>query len=119
MNESIKTIMDWHQQTFKDTKLESQMSKYEDEEAEFRGATPESKEELMELADLTIVACGIMRFDGLIGFTFLKDVFDKLSLTKYSPAVLWDAVEQKMLKNRNRVWQKHGGKYQHKPGVED
>ena len=74
MKETIKSIIEWHEQTFPDATLEGQLEKFEDERVEYG-----ESESLEELADLFIVACGIARFDYVVAlraFWFVEKVLD-------------------------------------------
>lgn len=107
--ETFDTIMEWHKETFPDATLEGQLSKFEDELQEFM-----VNQNLEEYADLTVVACGIMRFDFQKGFEALYTAFLYAGVEEWTTAEMWEAVEKKMDKNRKRQWKKLDGKYQHK-----
>lgn len=109
--ESFDTIMEWHKETFPDATLEGQLSKFEDEVKEYVYSADACVE---EIADMYIVACGIMRFDFRKGFDKLYEVFMYLGCTDIEPDVFLDIVDKKMEKNRARKWTKLNGKYQHK-----
>ena len=114
MKETILSIAKWHEETFPDATLEGQLKKYEEERDEFISS---DFKDLSELADMFIVACGIARFDIKLGFSALLNVsfwrsfikmqdFDKDNFVK--------VIEQKMEKNRKRVWTKTAeGSYHH------
>lgn len=120
MSESIKTIIQWHEQTFPDATLEGQEQKWEDERDEWENTSYGSKYELEELADMVIVCCGVMRFDYAEGFDYLAATLCKISVMAFNGTDLWRAVEKKMAKNRKRVFIHSGqGHYQHKAGIED
>lgn len=115
MAETIKTIIEWHEQTFPDVTLDGQIEKFDDEMLEFRKEKMDSPEWLEELADLVIVSAGIMRFNYAMGFNYLSVAFGKLYAYSaiYDGIDLWGAVEEKMKKNRSRVWKRQGNNYQH------
>jgi len=119
MKETIKTIMDWHEQTFPDATLEGQINKYAEETNEFLNT--DGHKDLLELADMVIVCAGIMRFSRGVGSCFLQNTYVICwEIGEYDMTELWDAVETKMEKNRKRVWNKTGnGTYHHENGIED
>ena len=114
MSETIKSIIEWHEQTFPDATLEGQEQKWEDERDEWENTSYGSKYELEELADMVIVCCGIMRFDYAEGFDYLANTLGKIQVMPTNGKDLWGAVERKMAINRNRKWNKIGNKFQHK-----
>lgn len=120
MSESIASIIKWHEQTFPDATLEGQMQKWCDERLEWENTPTGTPDELYELADMVIVSCGIMRFDYAKGFDYLSVTLGKLYITPFEGEQLWKAVENKMAKNRKRIFIHSGqGHYQHKAGIED
>lgn len=114
MKETIKSIIDWHEQTFPDATLEGQEQKWEDERDEWENTSYGSKYELEELADMVIVCCGIMRFDYVEGFNYLAATLGRIQVMPTNGKDLWGAVERKMAVNRQRKWNKIGNKFQHK-----
>lgn len=112
MKETIKTIMDWHEQTFPDATLDGQIVKYNEELKEFVAT---DYKDITELADLFIVACGIARFDMHQGLFYFADVYDWYNADiELSPETLQAAVDKKMEKNRMREWGKTAeGTYHH------
>lgn len=118
MKETIKTIMDWHEQTFPDATLEGQLEKYQEEQKEW---ILSGEKDLSELADMFIVACGIARFDIHEGVFYISDVYEWVNgdLQLSMPQLVAE-VERKMAKNRKRVWNKTAvGSYHHENGIED
>lgn len=116
--ETINSIIEWHTKTFPDATLAAQQQKLEDEIFEFDGTVAGTEEELLELADVVIVACGIMRFDYRTGFDSLANACSiATTMCGITGAALWDAVETKMAINRARVWENKNGLYQHKKDV--
>lgn len=113
MKETIKSIIEWHEQTFPDATLEGQEQKWDDERLEWENTSSGTPDELYELADMVIVCCGIMRFDYAKGFNYLSVTLGKLYVTPLDGERLWNAVEKKMQINRNRKWGKKGNSYQH------
>lgn len=93
-----KEIIEWHTKTFTDATIEGQLIKLEEEMNEFLNS--ETKEEkLKEAADIYIVLCGLKRWDSYIG-NFVKDFW-------FTPVpTLYNAVVEKMNKNKARVWTK-------------
>ena len=113
MSETIKSIIEWHEQTFPDATLEGQIEKWFDEEREFMKTILGTEEEIYELADLVIVSAGIMRFNYGWGFDFLSRTLEHMRNVDYIGNALWEVVERKMEINRNRKWGKIGNKFQH------
>ena len=69
---------------------------------------------------MVIVSAGIMRFNYGWGFDFLARTLEHMRNVDYDGNALWEAAEQKMAKNRKRVFIHSGqGHYQHKAGIED
>lgn len=117
MKETIDTIIQWHKETFPDATLEGQKLKWREEHREYLNTHIGSEEELMEMADVIIVSCGIARFDYSEGLNYLSSAFQEGGIP---PLKKWEAVESKMEKNRKRVWNKTGnGTYHHENGIED
>lgn len=112
MKETIKTIMDWHEQTFPDATLNSQLVKYQEEQREW---VESGCKDITELADMFIVACGLARFDIHEGLYALSDVYDWYSgEASLDMTNLIAEVEEKMKKNRKRDWAKTAeGTYHH------
>ena len=111
MSESIKTIIQWHEQTFPDATLEGQIEKFDDELSEYG-----ESECLEELADLFIVACGIARFDNVSALVAFERVCEILKLWRVyygEPVPLQMAIDNKMQINRKRKWSVGKGNYQH------
>lgn len=120
MKETIDTITDWHEQTFKDATLPGQLVKFAEEMNEFDVAINSGQDALSELADMIIVAAGIRRFDGLFASAFVQFTYMQASNAGFDMMELWDAVRKKMEKNRKRVWKKTAeGTYHHENGIED
>lgn len=113
MSETIASIMLWHEQTFPDATLEGQEQKWDDERLEWENTSSGTPDELLELADMVIVCCGIMRFDYAEGFNYLASTLGRIQVMPTNGKDLWEAVERKMAINRNRKWGKQGNSYQH------
>ncbi len=115
MSETIKSIIEWHEQTFPEATLEGQIEKFKDEEKEFylEMMKPDNRVNTMyELADMYIVACGIARFsfiDALVAFHKAAQA----ELQYLSGDELPSYINKKMATNRKRKWGKGKGNYQH------
>lgn len=111
MNETIQTIIQWHEKTFPDATLEGQLRKYEEEILECNDS---KQDDISELADVFIVACGIARFslvEALVAFSRIKT---RLSISnKFDRYDLFVAINAKMKVNRSRTWEKTDGLYKH------
>lgn len=114
MKETIKSIIEWHEQTFPDATLEGQTTKFADERKEF-----EQEPSLEEWSDMFIVACGIARFDSILALHYFSDCFKILERQAIRNIYIQQAVEYKMAINRKRKWGIGKGNYQHKAGIED
>lgn len=113
MSETIASIIKWHEQTFPDATLNAQLEKWKDEEAEFLVDM-----DPMEFVDMFIVACGIARFSIQEAIPKFAVVFNNIS--EHSWPMFLSLVNEKMAKNRKRVFIHSGqGYYQHKAGIED
>ena len=126
-NESLLDFMervrDKHQELFKDVTLMSQIIKFSEEYNEMEEANvyidedPEAFYE--ELADMFIVACGILRFNAALGKSLCKAIADDFIYKKDEEGndylcVLTTKDIEKMNKNIKRVWSKtKDGNYKH------
>lgn len=108
MKETIKSIIEWHEQTFPDATLEGQLAKFADERKEF-----EQEPSLEEWSDMFIVACGIARFDSVLSLHYFSDCFKILERQAIRNVYVQQAINEKMAINRNRKWGKKGNSYQH------
>lgn len=108
----IKRIKNKHQELFKDVTLMSQITKYSEEFNEMEEATkhidenPEAFYE--ELADMFIVACGILRFNEALGKCLCKSIADDFIYKRDEEGhdllfELTGRVIEKMNKNIKRV----------------
>lgn len=113
MKETIKSIIEWHEQTFPDATLEGQIEKFDDEVKEFYEAELLSDEAATELADCFVVGCGIARFSFLSAMNAFSFVLDYLVGEDEFAKKFLSAVENKMAINRKREWNKIGNKFQH------
>lgn len=118
MKETIKSIIEWHEQTFPDATLEGQTDKYNNEYNEYYMA--KTKESILEeLADMFIVTIGILRLDFREGLFFMNDALRTFYDSTYTWGQLEETINKKMQINRKRKWNKIGNKFQHiEEGVE-
>ena len=117
MKETIDTIIQWHKETFPDATLEGQQVKFEEELNEYN-----EEKNMQELADMFIVACGIARFNSVVALEYFAVIFKTLRTWKVLGVVgvLQVVIDEKMEKNRKRVWNKtSNGTYHHENGIED
>lgn len=126
-NESLldfmKRIKETHQELFKDVTLMSQITKYSEEYNEMEEATKHIDENseafYEELADMFIVACGILRFNEALGKCLCKSIADDFIYKRDEEGndclfELTTRVIEKMNKNIKRVWSKtKDGNYKH------
>lgn len=115
MKETIKSIIEWHEQTFPDATLEGQIEKFKDEEKEFylEMMKPDNIDNTMfELADMCIVACGIARFSSVDSVLAFYKVI-QAGLQYPFGNKLYAYIDKKMQINRQRKWSKGKGNYQH------
>jgi len=118
MKESIQSIAQWHAETFPDETQLGQLLKFKDEKKEWKAtlepATPfGQKGDIMELADMFIVAAGLTRFHSVEAMFAFYSVNDELCNTIHSTKELEEAIDAKMQINRARHWNKLDGRYQH------
>lgn len=101
-----KEIIEWHTKTFPDATMEGQLIKLEEELNELVNAK-NKKEKLKEAADVYIVLCGLKRWNSYIGKFMIQEWF-------LGADDLYNAVVEKMNKNKARVWAKTTeGTYHH------
>lgn len=110
MNESVKSIAAWHAETFPDATFAGQHEKFIDEMHEWQAS---GKRDVLELADMFIVAAGMARFSTMAAMLALGIVFAELE-NHFSKRDLQLAIDRKMKINRARKWNFADGKYQHK-----
>lgn len=113
MSETIKSIIEWHEQTFPDATLEGQLEKFDDEVKEFWGCELLSEDAATELADCFIVACGIARFNNVEAIKAFSFVVGYLLNDKELTQMFNIAIDKKMAINRKRKWGIGKGNYQH------
>lgn len=111
--EAMSVLKKEHEETFKDITLDAQLDKFCDENQEFYDAE-NYLEKSRELADMFIVAAGIARFApkfvDMVVLPFLMHKTDN----EYNEELIIQLALEKSLINKNRKWDKKGGKYQHK-----
>lgn len=112
MKETVKSIIEWQEMAFPDATLEGQITKYQEELHEWEES---QYEDISELADMFIVACGIARFDLAQGLIYMADLYDQfVGNDSIGIDEVMSKVEQKMEKNRKRTWKKQdNGAYHH------
>lgn len=111
MKESIKSIIEWHEQTFGDAEtLKGQFAKFLCEKKEWLES---NREDIIELADCFIVAVGLGRFSGMLAATCMDETMTQLALSKFDVVDLGEAIDVKMAKNRARKWAAQNGCFQH------
>ena len=119
----MERVRDKHQELFKDVTLKSQITKFSEEYNEMEEAFKHFDENpdafYEELADMFIVACGILRFNEALGNCLCKSITDDFIYKKDEKdndylCVLTTKVIEKMNKNIKRVWSKtKDGNYKH------
>ena len=121
-SEDVASIIQWHKDTFPRADFEGQVKKWEEEYSEFLTARTnnDAAEMLSELADLFIVACGIMRFNLIQGCQRML-LWNELRYTHgWAFSTCEGKINTKMKKNRARKWEYLGnGNYHHVKGMED
>lgn len=112
--ELIEILKKEHEETFKDVTLEAQLDKFVDEQEEYENAE-NCLEEARELADMIIVAAGIARFAPRFVDEVIKPyIGGKIGEENNLNSVIAYMALEKSLINKERKWDKKGGKYQHK-----
>lgn len=121
--EFIERIVNTHKELFHDVTLMSQIAKFDEEYDEMIEANKHIAEEpdkyLEELADMFIVACGILRFNEALGYCLCKSIADDFIYKEDDKgnnylSELTIKVIEKMNKNIKRVWSKTAdGNYKH------
>ena len=113
--ENIAARKPEHTETFKDITLEAQLDKFVDEQHEYEEAEG-CLNEARELADMFIVAAGVARFAPRFVEECLIPLLDDTvrEREEFSKEIIIDLALEKSLINKQRKWEKKGGKYQHK-----
>lgn len=104
--ETIASIIKWHEETFPNATLLGQEEKFQEEFIEWNNAKG-TENEIKELADMFIVACGVARFDVTC------ELFAIIDQNIYDFVEFQEALDNKMKLNRSRVWEKKDGLYKH------
>lgn len=111
MKESIKSIAEWSEHTFPDATLDGQLQKFKDEKREWWDS---ERDDILELADMFIVACSLTRFNSPEAMFCFGRVEEELCHSAFVTQDLEKAVDEKMAINRKRQWNFSNGQYQHK-----
>jgi hypothetical protein len=121
-DETIDSVLSWHRKTFPNATANGQLNKWDEEYAEFRDACRHGTilEQIRELVDLFVVACGIMRFNTEAGCMKMLHWCELRKEHAYFFPTVLEELNKKMKKNRARKWEYLGnGNYHHVKGVED
>lgn len=111
MKETIKSIIEWSEETFGDNiTLEGQLTKFRDELNEWLAT---DRTDITELADLAIVASSVARFSVIEAVSCFACVAEEGSRSQFTEQQLEEAINKKMKTNRSRKWEKKDGQYQH------
>lgn len=119
MKESILSIAQWHKDTFPDATLDGQRLKWMEEKREWKESLRPATEDFVcgdvkELADMFIVACGLTRFSDTEAMFCFGCVERELCASLFLESDLENAIDEKMERNRSRVWKKQtNGSYHH------
>ena len=109
--ETILSIARWSEETFGDNlTLAGQLDKFETEKIEWLES---NRKDIIELADLMIVASSVARFSLVDAALCFAHIDAELKLSGFSADDLETAINNKMQINRNRKWGKQGNSYQH------
>ena len=109
--ETAKSIAKWCADTFVDATYDGQTIKFLEE---FEELIASGCKDIMEIADMYIVACSVGNFNYK-DFLFLSQ-FALIAArgAGFSKDELQDAIDKKMQINRSRSWNCVGGQYKHK-----
>lgn len=120
-HESIDTIMAWQRKTFPKNTCGGQLAKWDEEYDEFKKAVKagDMEQYASELADMFIVACGIMIFNMEAGCLKVLHCIELRNQYNIFLPYFERALDRKMAKNRRRIWEYKDGNYHHVKGVED
>ena len=121
-DETIDSVVSWHRKTFPNATVKGQLDKWDEEYAEFRDACRHGTilEQIKELVDLYIVACGIMRFHTEAGCAKMLHWCELRKQHAFFLPTVLEELNKKMKKNRARKWEYLGnGNYHHVKGMED
>lgn len=114
-NWTAETIMAWQKKTFPKATTLGQIAKFKEEYAEFCEADKkgQTRKAIEELADMFIVACGLLRLSSIVGLKAMNDYTWLLSEVAPTPNRLQSAINRKMEANVARTWRFKDGKYHH------
>lgn len=113
---SANDIMNWQAKTFPRSTLEGQIEKFNEEFIEVLDAyNADSPATVIadELADMFIVACGVLRLDATCGAKAFADLLNVKSGMQVSDRRLNNAINRKMEVNATRKWRYRDGMYKH------
>lgn len=109
--ETILSIARWSEETFGDNlTLAGQLDKFETEKIEWLES---NRKDIIELADLMIVASSVARFSLIDAALCFAYVYTELKLSGFSADDLEIAINKKQSINRKRKWGKGKGNFQH------
>lgn len=110
LERTLEEIAAWSAETFPTASQAGQLMKLEEELREYSEAEQADKDK--ELADVVIVCAGLRRWSSFIGQHMLAMVLAGANASQVN--LLLDLIDDKMAKNRARVWKQDGeGKYHH------
>ena len=110
--ETVVSIAKWSEETFGErATLKGQKLKFEDEKVEWLSS---GRADIMELADLAIVASSIARFSVVEAMTYFSFIDVELALSGFTAQDLERAINEKQAINRKRKWNFNGNNWQHK-----
>lgn len=113
----INDIVKIHEDLFPDATLQTQLEKFTEEMTEwFISLSMDNEDNQMEEAcDMLIVACGIARFNPLIGLALQEYVLNKYYYNKdiKRGVKFFETLKYKMNKNKKRNWEDKDGYYKH------
>ena len=110
--ELFDKVMEIQAKLFPEATLETQAAKFE-EEAKEQITAKNYEEGIKELADMCIVACGIMRFSDNVGKCLLGGCVTPIMYDEDKVNDIFKAVCDKMNKNQKRKWDNNNGYYKH------
>lgn len=114
LERTLEEIAAWNTETFPSASQAGQLMKLEEELHEYAESDLEDGEANRdkELADVVIVCAGLRRWSSLVGQHILAMVLAGANASQVN--ALLDLVDEKMAKNRARIWLQDGeGKYHH------
>lgn len=110
-SETVASIIKWSEETFgNNITLYGQIDKFDDEYQEWLAS---DRNDIMELADMAIVACSIARFSITATMVSMQEVQHELEKSDFMSADLEETINKKMAINRKRKWSVGKGNFQH------